>query len=268
MGMTRDSTTDAASDELTIVTAHGRLYARRWRSGSSRAPLVLLHDSLGCVASWRDFPARLAGATGRDVIAYDRLGFGRSDAHPGRLAGDFVGAEARGAFAALRRELGLDAFVAFGHSVGGGMAVACAAAYPDACVALVTEAAQAFVEDRTIAGLLAAKAHFQDPVQVDRLRKYHGAKAPWVLGAWLDTWLAPAFADWTLDAALARVRGPALVIHGDRDEYGSPEHPARIARGVRGAARLLVLEACGHVPHRERVDDVLGAVAEFLATAR
>lgn len=253
------------SQDLWVNTDHGRLFATRWRGGGrdDAAPIVLLHDSLGCVALWRDFPQRLAGATGRDVIAYDRLGFGRSDAHPGTLDGGFVRDEARGSFRALREALALDAFVAFGHSVGGGMAVAIAAAHAAQCRALITESAQAFVEERTRRGILDAQRTFAQPGQLDRLTKYHGDKAGWVLSAWIDTWLAPDFAGWNLDDDLRRVRCPALVLHGDRDEYGSVRHPERIA-ALSARSTLYVLDGCGHVPHREQADVVLGLVAPWL----
>src|SRR5690606_14920799 len=119
---------------------------------------------------WREFPELLCRETGRDVIAYDRLGFGRSDPHPGMLENDFITAEAREGFFALRDHLGLSRFIAFGHSVGGGMAAACAAVFPEQCVALVTESAQAFVEPRTREGVLAARQVFADKEQRDRLR--------------------------------------------------------------------------------------------------
>lgn len=252
-----------------IATPAGRVFARRWRGrdDTPRAPIVLLHDSLGSVELWRDFPACLAAASGRAVIAYDRLGFGRSDPHPGLLDAGFVAAEAGEGFAHVREAFALQRFVAFGHSVGGGMAVSCAARYPAQCIGLIAESAQAFVEDRTRAGILAARAAFAEPEQVERLRKYHGDKAEWVLRAWIDTWLAPDFADWNLDTELARVNCATLVVHGDQDEYGSLRHPERIAAGVAGPATLRIVRGCGHVPHRERGEEVLGLLVAWLAEA-
>lgn len=257
-----------APEDLWIGTGRSRLFARRWlpaqTAATVRAPIVLFHDSLGCVALWRDFPEQLADATGRAVVAYDRLGFGRSDPHPGHLDRGFVHDEAVTGFRTVREQLGFDAFVAFGHSVGGGMAIATAAAYPDACHALITEAAQAFVEDRTRTGILAAREAFAQPGQLERLAKYHGDKAAWVLGAWIDTWLADDFADWNLDDALRQVRCPALVLHGDRDEYGSTRHPERIGALIGQAATVRMLPGCGHVPHRERTEEVLALVGAWL----
>ena len=108
------------TSELWIDTADGRVFAKTWNfDGDCEAgnePVILFHDSLGCVELWRDFPVKLARETGRAIIAYDRLGFGRSDKHPGRLGLNFVRDEARGSFAALRSHLGIKDFIAFGHS--------------------------------------------------------------------------------------------------------------------------------------------------------
>ncbi len=292
--------TEIATEETWVETPQGRLFAKRWRGVPAHAsaapepatpeptarmpaapmqaapkpaapmqaaPIVLLHDSLGCVELWRDFPAQLARATRRDVIAYDRLGFGRSDRHPGQLATTFVRDEADHGFHALLERFGIDAFVAFGHSVGGGMAVGCAAAYPARCRALVTISAQAFVEDRTRDGIRDAEQQFDAPGQLERLARYHGDKAEWVLRAWVDTWLSPAFRDWSLDDDLPRVCCATLAIHGEQDEYGSDVHPKRIAARVAGPSSFLLLAGCGHMPHRERTDDVLAAVTTFLRDA-
>lgn len=251
-----------------IPTAQGRVHARRWPSGAAAqagAPIVLLHDSLGCVDLWREFPARLAFAAGRTVIAYDRLGFGKSDPHPGRLRADFVGNEADDAFAALAEHFNLTRFIVFGHSVGGGMAVSIAAAHPGRCIGVITESAQEFVEDRTLEGIRVAGEQFKDPPQLDRLKRYHGEKAQWVLDAWVKTWQSAEFADWNLDAVLPRVTVPLLAIHGENDEYGSMRHPEKLVALAGGPSSMLPMPGCGHVPHREREDAVLDAVRAFLA---
>src|SRR3954469_18559928 len=140
-----------ASDHW-ITTERGTLFARAWVPSERRhdvsATILLFHDSLGCVELWRDFPARLASATHRAVVAYDRLGFGRSDAPPGPLPMTFIRDEAQVVVPRLREALPdllmPNAYIPFGHSVGGGMAVAMAAHFGDVCAALVTESAQCF----------------------------------------------------------------------------------------------------------------------------
>ncbi|MBU4610110.1 alpha/beta hydrolase [Achromobacter sp. GG226] len=249
-----------------VPTPHGRLFAKSWSTTADgwgeRAPIILFHDSLGSIDLWRDFPGQLAQATGRAVIAYDRLGFGGSDPHPGALALDFVADEAKTYVPALLAHLGIHRFVACGHSVGGGMAVETAALQPDDCLAVVTLGAQAFAEDRTLSGIRVAKDDFAKPENLARLARYHGEKAAWVVNAWTESWLSPAFADWTIDTALAAVRCPVLAIHGENDEYGSTVHPHRIATG-RGSAH--VLGGVGHVPHREDPARVLALIVPFLA---
>jgi len=250
-----------------IRTEHGALFARCWTSPDPAipdAPIVLLHDSIGCVELWRGFPATLAAATRRTVIAYDRLGFGRSDPHPGRLEIDFIGDEAHTFFPLVRAHFGFDAFVALGHSVGGIMATYCAARYGAACQALVTESAQTFAEDKTLDGIRAAKEQFRQPEHFQRLQRYHGDKTSWVLDAWINTWLSPEFSSWSLGDVLPQVRCPTLAIHGTEDEYGSTVHPERIVRSVAGPAELALMPGVRHVPHREQEPEVASLVARFL----
>jgi pimeloyl-ACP methyl ester carboxylesterase len=265
--MTSDITPPRSSDVF-VNAPGGRLFVRVWGDEERvrAAPaIVLIHDSLGSVELWRDFPARMAAATGHPVVAYDRLGFGRSDPHPGVLdPAAFIREEAHTALPALRQALALDRTILFGHSVGGAMAIIGAAECGEATLGVITESAQVFAEDRTLASIRAAKAAFTAPGQIDRLARYHGAKAHWVLEAWTGSWLAPEFAAWTIDDDLRHLRCPILAMHGDRDEYGSLAHPERIAARVPAAAHIVILDDCGHVPHREYPDAVLRAVRTFL----
>jgi pimeloyl-ACP methyl ester carboxylesterase len=262
-------TSPAPPEDRWVTTPAGRLFTRTWHPApATDAPaIVLLHDSLGCVELWRDFPAQLAHATGRPVVAYDRLGFGRSDARTGRPSLDFVAEEAAHHFGPLLDQLGLARFVACGHSVGGGMAIECAARFASRCEALVTIAAQVFPEDRTLDGIRAARAQFREPAQVERLSRYHGDKAGWVLDAWIGCWLDPGFAAWTLTGVLPQVRCPVLAIHGEHDEYGSTVHPRLIAAHGGGPVDTSIMADTRHGPHRERPEAVLARMAAFLKAA-
>ena len=252
--MSSNSPSHAGATDRWITCDGHRVFVCVWTApatpGGGRAPIVLFHDSLGSVALWRDFPALLAAATGRSVIAYDRLGFGRSDPRGDVLGPAFIADEAGTCFAAVREQLGIGKFVAFGHSVGGAMAVHCAVRYPGDCEALVTVSAQACVEEITLEGIRAAKLQFADGEQFGRLEKYHGSKAQWVLDAWTGTWLSPQFATWSLAEVLARVSVPALAIHGSEDEYGSTRQPALIAAWSGAAVRVAILPGVHHLPHR------------------
>jgi len=258
--------TTAVHDQW-VSTSQGRVFVRVWtpQAPVSQVPIVLLHDSLGSITLWRDFPAALCAATGRQVVAYDRLGFGQSSPYPGKLPLDFVLQEAQGSFAAVREQLGIGRFAVLGHSVGGGMAVGCAADFADDCVALITESAQAFVEDRILRALEQAWVFFNQPKQMERLHKYHGDKAAWTLDAWINSWLHPSFAGWSLAATLPRVQCPVLAIHGTNDEYGSNLHPEQIVQQAAGPTQLELMPDTGHIPHREKAPHVLALVTRFLA---
>lgn len=248
-----------------VAVPGGRIFVRRWSLGAStHPPIILLHDSLGSVDQWRDFPDALAKATARHVVAYDRLGFGRSTPRMERPSADFIVEEAVRFFPAIQRALGITRFLLFGHSVGGAMALMIAASQSGACDAVITEAAQAFIEARTLAGIRSATAQFSDPEQFEKLAKWHGEKARWVLDAWTEVWLSPEFRTWNIDRHLGQVTCPVLAIHGDLDEYGSAEFPRRITSRVKGPAELAILNHCGHVPHRERREEVLNLTSSFL----
>lgn len=257
---------DISIQDVNITVRGHRLFARTWQPfpDNGKAPIILLHDSLGSVELWRDFPQALAAATGRRVVAYDRLGFGQSDAYPGDIVPDFIARESTDSLPAVLDALGVGAFVLFGHSVGGDMSVIAATAFPERCLALITESAQAFAEDITLDGVRRARASFTDPAQMDRLRRYHGDKAPWVVRAWTESWLSPAFADWSLTPWIAKLTCPVLALHGDNDEYGSRRHPDMIVAQAKGPATLGLIKDCGHLPHREKQDVVLNLVAGFL----
>ena len=144
------------------------------------------------------------------------------------------------------------------------MSINIAARDPD-CIAVVTMAAQAFVEDLTVKSIQDAKKMFEKPGQTERLEQWHGKKAKWVLRAWTDVWLSPEFSTWSLRDCIERVFCPVLVIHGDNDEYGSSAFPGLIAGNAGGEARMLVLKDCGHMPHQEKTEEVVNSVKEFLS---
>jgi pimeloyl-ACP methyl ester carboxylesterase len=144
------------------------------------------------------------------------------------------------------------------------MATYCAAHYPKQCVGLMTESAQAFVEDRTLAGIREAEVSFQEPNQLNRLARYHGDKAYWVLEAWIKTWLSPEFADWSLAKVLPFVQCPTLVLHGEQDEYGSVAHPQMIAELIDAPTELEIMAGVKHIPHREQEQWVVERVSRFV----
>jgi len=252
-------------DVFEIDVPGGKVHAKRWMPAieSRKSPIILLHDSLGSVDSWRSFPEELARSLSRPVVAYDRLGFGRSEARHSLPTVRFIEEEATIYFPAIKDKLSLRGYILLGHSVGGGMAINIAARDSD-CQAVVTVAAQAFVEDITLESIEQARQAFQRPGQIERLEKWHGPKARWVLRAWTEVWLSDGFKDWSLEPVIRDVKCPVLAIHGDKDEYGSSAFPKFIAENAGGPASMLMIEDCGHVPHRERLHEVIDALQSFL----
>lgn len=271
MSIPDSASASPAVHDATVDTARGRLAVRCWQPHAEpgRVPVmegavVLLHDSLGSIDLWKEFPSQLAQGLGRPVVAYDRLGYGRSDACTGLPAADFVSSEASDGLLPVLQRLGIGRCVLLGHSVGGGMAVNAAAQMPERVQAVVTIAAQAFPEDRTLEAIAQARVQFQDPAQLDRLARYHGDKARWVVDAWTETWLSPAFAHWHLRDVLPQVRCPMLVLHGEHDEYGTAVHPRTLQQGGAGPSHMVLLPDTYHLPHRERPEMVVALVQDFL----
>ena len=243
----------------------------RWIVGSSRtavtaAPvLVFLHDSLGCVDTWRDFPEQLARRVGLNAVNYDRQGYGRSSAFgPLSRTPGYLGEQATVLFTLLDA-LAIETVVLFGHSDGGSIALIAAAVQPQRVTAVVTEGAHVFVEDVTLAGIRAAQEAFATTDLPERLARYHGEKVQGVAAAWIDTWLSPAFRTWNIERYLPAISCPVLAIQGQDDEFGTMAQVRAIVDGA--AAESLVIPGVGHTPHRDARDNVLDAAAEFITRA-
>ncbi|GLX79363.1 hydrolase [Thalassotalea insulae] len=250
--------------EFFLTTSFGKLFIKQWKPANSqaKAPVILMHDSLGSVDLWRSFPEQLAIELARPVIAYDRLGFGKSEARTTLPAFNFIEQEAEQYFPQLKSALKLNHYTLLGHSVGGAMALNIAAT-DKSCQAVITMAAQAYVEQLTIQGIEEAKSIFHKQEQLNQLIKWHGNKAQWVLTAWTDIWLAAEFRQWRL-TRLPDVHCPVLAIHGENDEYGSIAFPKFIVNNTGAAASMVLLKSCGHMPHKTHTEHVLKAISHFI----
>lgn len=237
---------------------------RRTVSAGARPTLVFLHESLGCIDTWREFPTFLAVAVGCDAIVYDRLGYGlsapMSDA-PRTLR--YLHTEAERLFALLD-VLGIDDVVLFGHSDGGSIALLAAAMQPTRVRGVITEGAHVFVEEETLQGIRIAQALMAKTDLPVRLARYHGDKVARLTSAWIDTWLSPEFRDWNIEADLQGATCPALVMQGDGDEYGTAAQVDAIVAGWSGDARPLMIPGARHTPHREAQAVVLKTSTAFV----
>ena len=234
-------------------------------AAARRPTLVLLHDSLGCITVWRDFPDRLSAALGCHALVYDRRGYGASSpfgAEPRRPG--YLEDEAD-VLARVLDACGVGEAVLFGHSDGGSIALVAASRYPDRVRAVVTEGAHVFVEELTLAGIREARETLRTTDLRERLWRHHGERTDAVTSAWIDVWLSPEFRDWTIERYLPAIRCPVLVLQGTDDEYGTPEQVRAIAEGVSGPARAQLIAGVGHTPHRAAPDEVLRLTTAFLA---
>ena len=254
---------------MPFVTVHDvRLEYQLIESASGRADtLVLLHEGLGSLAMWRDWPAKLAAATGWRVLVTSRRGYGQSDPCPGPRGVSYMHDEALVALPALLDALGIERPVLIGHSDGGSIALIHAGATSRPVAGVVTMAAHVFVEDVTVASIEEAKVAFETTNMGERLGRYHrdAAAAFW---GWNDIWLHPDFLDWNIESYLPAIACPVLAIQGLEDEYGTRAQLDSIALGVGRRAKTMLLDKCRHTPHRDREEAVTSAIAEFVSALR
>jgi pimeloyl-ACP methyl ester carboxylesterase len=233
-----------------------------------RPLVVFLHEGLGSVSMWRDFPQRLVDALGCRGLVYSRPGYGRSTprAPDERWLPDFMHRQAHEVLPALFTALGLDTAEdppwLFGHSDGGSIALLHAARFPRRVGGLVVLAPHIMVEDLSVASIDAARRAYADTDLRQRLARHHDDPDSAFRG-WNDIWLDPVFRQWSIADEIGTIACPLLAIQGVDDEYGTLEQVRGIARRV-PQTRLLELPDCGHSPHRDQPEAVIRAVGSFM----
>ena len=230
-----------------------------------RPSLLLLHEGLGCVAMWRDFPAKLAAMTGCRVIVWSRPGYGGSQPYPEAREIGYMHREAEESLPALLDGLNIERPVLIGHSDGGSIALIFAGAFPEVPLGIAVLAPHEFVEEITLLGIRSARSVWESTDWPKKLDRYH-LDAPRVFREWNDTWLSPPFRDWNIEQYLPKIRCPVLAIQGEDDEYATMRQIEVIAEQVPGT-QLLKLSNCGHTPQRDQEAVVLAALSEFVNRA-
>jgi len=244
------------------IASHRIEYQRIEAGGKGRPTLVFLHEGLGSIAMWRDFPERVALETQRDAVVYSRCGYGNSDPLTEPRGVRYMHDEAQIALPQLLDALGILRPILIGHSDGGSIALIHAGSVSSNVRGIVTLAAHVLVEDISVASIAAAKTAYETTELRVRLSRYH-ADVDSAFWGWNRIWLAPAFRDWNIEEYLPQIGCPVLAIQGVDDEYGTMEQMLRIAAGVRDA-ELLALDDCRHSPHRDQPDAVLAAIGRFV----
>lgn len=244
-----------AGRELEIASIPGR------RAGA--ATLIFLHEGLGSLGLWRDFPALLAERTGCAAVVYSRYGNGFSEVlHEPRPA-RYMHDEALVTLPALLSVLGLNDVVLFGHSDGASIAIVFAAEHPGVVRGMVLEAPHLFVEDLSVSSIAAIRQEYAQGTLRERMARRH-ADADRTFYGWNDVWLSPEFRSWGVEPEASRVQSPSLAMQGIGDEYGTLAQVEALARLSRGPVDCLTLAACGHAPHRDRAALVLETAATWI----
>jgi len=229
---------------------------------SSRPPIVLLHEGLGSVSHWRDFPDRVAAATGSEVFVYSRHGHGRSTLLEEPRETSYMHHEAEVVLPVLLQHAHIRRPVLLGHSDGASIAIIYTAKFPDAVAGLILEAPHVFVEDLTVDSIDLAKTTYETTDLPQRLARHHD-DVDRTFWAWNRIWLDSRFRSWNIEACLDSIRCPVLVIQGEDDEYGTPKQVRAIQARI-PAAQVALLAQCKHAPHRDQPDLTLRWIAGFM----
>ena len=253
----------SASSPSAFVSVRGRsLEYQRIAAAADSPTLVFLHEGLGSIGQWRDFPARIVEATGLPAIVYARYGHGQSDVLQQPHGVDFMHREALESLPELLRQLGIERLILIGHSDGASIALIYAGAgHP--LQGLVAMAPHVFVEDISIESIAAAKRAFETTDLPRKLARHQRDPVRTFYG-WNDAWLAPEFRNWNIEGFLLAIKCPLLAIQGYDDEYGTMAQVDAIARQAGGPVEVLKLEQCGHSPHQDQPEIVATAIADFV----
>ncbi|MEG0926279.1 alpha/beta fold hydrolase [Chryseobacterium sp.] len=243
-----------------------KLYIEYNHSFENRPTIVFLHDSLGSVQLWRDFPAKLSENTKCNVLAYDRLGYGKSNpmsTHERPV--NYMELEAD-VLNDLLVELDIHNAILFGHSDGGTIALITAAKYSDRVEGVICEAGHIFVEEVTLKGVYDAWEAYKTTNLPERLQKYHGDKVEMLFKAWTETWTRDDYRNWNIEYLLKDITCPLLFIQGEADEYGTLDQVEKTVSQVSGSAEKYIIPQIGHTPHKEAPELVLEKATEFITT--
>lgn len=250
---------------MPFVTCAGHSLEYEWleAAGPGKPTLVFLHEGLGSIRQWRDFPQQVVAATGCRALVYSRYGYGQSDVlAQARVGVDFMHREALETLPELVRKLELEQPILVGHSDGASIALIYAGAgHPARAVAVM--APHVFIEPICVESIRKAAEAFARTDLQQKLGRYHRDPAK-TFHLWADAWLDPAFLTWSIEAYLPGISQPVMAVQGEDDAYGTMEQLARIQRGVRGPCELVKLPNCGHSPFRDQPQAVLGALARFV----
>lgn len=240
------------------------IHTKRSNNFPGKPTIVFLHDSLGCIELWRDFPQKLGELAQCNVLIYDRQGYGRSCPFSSKRDNSYVEREAD----ILNELLGywkIDSAILFGHSDGGSITLITAAKYPKGITGIITEGAHIFVEEITVSGIKEAIRLYETTDLKTKLQKYHGDNTEDMFWAWAEIWTTEKFRSWNIGHFLPQIQCPALIIQGEADEYGSLKQVEDTITQISGNTEKYTIPHIGHTPHKECPELILHKAAEFIS---
>src|SRR5271168_5370237 len=242
-----------------------RLEAVRIDARHSHLPtIVMLHEGLGSVAHWKDFPSQLAEETGVGVFVYSRLGHGNSAPLEEPRSPSYMHYEAQIVLPEILRKARIERPLLLGHSDGASIAILYAGIFPDAPAGVILEAPHVFVEDVAVSSIARAKVLYNETDLPQLLGRYH-ANVDSMFWGWNNIWLDPSFRTWNIESSLDLIHCPVLVLQGAQDEYGTARQIEAIRARIPSASAV-ILENCEHAPHRDQCEATLSAISQFLRT--
>ena len=248
---------------MPFVTAAGRkLEYQRIDADEAKPVVVFLHEGLGSISQWRDFPHKVVAATGCPAVLYARYGYGQSDVLEEARRLSFMHDEALIALPQVLVALGIVNPILLGHSDGASIALIHAGA-GNPVRGVIVEAPHVFVEEHGGHGIRAAGEAFRTTDLPQKLGKHHRDPAKTFYG-WYDVWMSNDFPRWNIESSLPGIRCPLMAIQGEDDAYGTMAQLDAIARQVSGPCELVKLAGCGHTPHKEQPEKTLAAVTRFI----
>jgi pimeloyl-ACP methyl ester carboxylesterase len=255
-------------ERFSIYAAEHRLTAEFIRPRTkrdNRPVLVFLHEGLGSIGQWRDFPEKICARTGCPALVYDRWGYGGSDPLTEPRKPDYLHDEALQSLPEVLNQCAIDKPILIGHSDGGSIAIIYAGTYPPKVSGIITEAAHVFVEDVTVEGIKRAVEVYENTDLKKRLAKFHDNNTELMFRGWADIWLSKGFRNWNIEEYLPHITCPLLAIQGKDDEYGTPAQVGAIVGKVTGPARASIIDNCGHIPHIQAMEKVFSEMASFIS---
>jgi pimeloyl-ACP methyl ester carboxylesterase len=253
--------------EIEFLTVDGaRLEVNHIPGEAHKPTLIFLHEGLGCVEMWHDFPACLANLSGFPALVYSRRGYGRSAPCEVPRPLTYMHAEGLDVLPGLLDAAKIKDHVLIGHSDGGSIALINAGGTPAPGLrAVVTMAAHVFCETLSVTSIAEAKTAYEEADLRTHLAKYHRDNVDCAFWGWNKAWLDPDFKKWNIEAYLPKITMPQLVIQGREDPYGTIAQVKAIEKRSAGPVQVCMLKNCGHSPYKEKARESLAVIADFIA---